>query len=203
MSASSAAGKSKRRTASAARARPRSHARSSGRWRRVLLLLWELLPLVLALLAFVAAFIFDPVAITRLVWACVSGNLGEPVQIAGSVILLCVVAAIVWAFRPLPSSVPGRQKSVRRHARRTTSGKDASASGVERRDAADAPKRRTRNRSTPEVAAAPEAPEPDPRPSNSSAKSRTQSKVAGENKTSRSKIVRDASQNTTSRAFLP
>jgi hypothetical protein len=185
MSASSASEKSRRRrTASAARARPRSRAKSSGRSRRGLLLLGKLLPLVLVLSAFVAAFIFDPEAIMRLVWACVTGNFGARVQIAGAAVLLSVAAAMVWAFRPLPASVPGRDKSVRRHARRATSGKDASAAGIKPRDATNPPKRRTRNQSTAEAVVAPEAPEPAPKPANARSRSTKPSKARGEAKTS-------------------
>jgi len=196
MPAASASGKSKRRTTSAGRARPRSSARRTGRWLRLPLMLWEQLPLLLTLLVFVAAFTFDPEAVTRLVWACVSGTFGTPVQIAGAAILLSVVAATLWAFRPLPSYVRGQQKSVRRPATRTTSVKDASASDAKQREDADAPKRRTRNRSTSETAPAPEAREHLLRPSNSSAISRTQSNMAGEEKKTRSKTPRDSSSNT-------
>jgi len=192
MPAASAPGKSKRRTKSSGRARARSSARRTGWWWRFPLLLWQLLPLVLTLLVFVAAFTLDPDAVVRLVWACVSGTFGKPVQIAGAGILLGVVGATAWAFRPLPRDVRGQQKTIRRPARRTTSGKDASASGADHRVDAEAPKRRTGNRSASEAAPAPEAPEHLVRPSDSSAISRTQSNMAGEAKKSRSKILRDS-----------
>lgn len=190
MSASSAPGKSRRRTASAARARPRSRARPSGRWRRALRVLWDLLPFLLVLLVFAMALTFDPEAIMRLVWACVSGTFGKPVQIAGAVILFSIVAVAVWAFRPLPASVPDRGKNVRRPARHRTSGNDASAGAEE---GAGTPKRRTRKRTTPDAAAVPEAPELEKGPPNSPATPRTQSTKAGDGKASRGKTLRESS----------
>jgi hypothetical protein len=138
----------------------------------------------LVLVAFVAAFIFDPEAVVRLVWACVTGNFGARVQIAGAAVLLSVAAVTVWAFRPVLSPSPGRDKSVRRRASRPTSGKDASTTGIKQREAATSPKRRTRNPSTPEVAVAPEAPEPGPKPPNARARPTRRPKAAGEAKTS-------------------
>jgi hypothetical protein len=124
----------------------------------------------------------------RLVWACVSGTFGKSVQIASAVILFSIVAVAVWAFRPLPAAVPDRGKNVRRPARHRTSGNNASAGGEE---GAATPKRRTRNRTTPDAAPALEAPELAPTPSNPSATSRTQSTKAGDGKTRRSKTLRE------------
>lgn len=70
---------------------------------------WGLLPPVLVLLFSMAVFIFDPAAVTRLVWACVNGSLGRPAQFTGSTTLFGVFAATIWAFRPLstlPKSLP-------------------------------------------------------------------------------------------------
>jgi hypothetical protein len=130
-----------------------------------LLLPWHLLPLILPLIAFLAAFTLDPVAVTRLVWASVNGSFGKPTQIAGSALLLGVVAAAAWAFRPLPTAVPtsvptgaaGRQKAAPRKAKRTTSPKDVAPAGAEPAEPANPPKRRTRNRRAPEAAATQEA----------------------------------------------
>jgi hypothetical protein len=191
MSASSAPGKSsRRRTASAARGRPRPRARSSGRWRRLLRVLWDLLPFLLLLLVFAMALTFDPEAVMRLIWACVSGTFGKPVQITGAVTLFSIVAVAVWAFWPVPASVPDRGKNVRRPARHKTSGNDASASGE---GDAGTPKRRSRNRTTPDAAVAPEALEPVPTPPNPPVTSRTRSTTAGNGKTTRSKTPRESS----------
>lgn len=184
MSASPAPKKrSGRRPVSAARSPTRSRGKSSVRWQRLPLLLWRLLPLVLVLLAFMAAFTFDPEAVLRLVWACVSGAFGKSMQIAGLVILLCLVTATVWAFRPLPSDHSGEPKSIRRPARRASSGKNASASGPGQREEADAPRRQTRDRTTPEAAAPPEARSPAPKAARASARSRTPANLASEKKT--------------------
>jgi hypothetical protein len=127
MPTSSTRVRGQRRAASAARPRPRSRAGSSARWWLGLRLLWRLLPLVVVLLVFIAAFTFDPEAVMRLICACVTGTFGQRVQIVGATILLCVVAATVWAFRPLPSAIPARQaKAVRRPAGRATPGRNAS-----------------------------------------------------------------------------
>lgn len=197
MSVTLTPGKGRRRTASAARARPRSSARASGRRRRGLLLPRQLLLPVLVLLTFVAALICDPAAVMRLVWACLSGAFGEPVQIVGSAILVSVVVVMVWSFRSPPTSVPARRKSVRRQAERTTSCRDPSASRIKQQDAADAPKPRPRTRRTPEAADAQGTSQPRPSPANSGTPPPKQSNAAG--KTSRSKTLRDSSPIPTSK----
>ncbi len=194
MSATSARGKSRRGAASAARTRTRSRAGSAPRWRRIPLLLWKLLPLVLVLLVAVAAFALDPEAVLRLTWACIRGSFGARLQIAGSVILLSGVAATAWAFRPLSSAVSGRQKSAQPRARRATSGKTVPAASPPP-DATNASKRgpahrgapqreAASDRATPRAESAPIAPRP-------SAQSPKRSGAASEGKPSRNKASRN------------
>lgn len=91
------------------------------RWRSALRLAWELLPLVVLLLAALAAFVLDPEAVVRLTWACVSGTFGTGVQVTGCVVLLAGAGAIAWAFWPEPEQAKPRRATARRRPRSSTS----------------------------------------------------------------------------------
>lgn len=136
-----------------------------------MLLLWELLPLLLVLLVALAAFTFEPEAVVRLVWACVNGSFGEKVQIVGTAVVLGVIAATVWAFRPEPSATPARKKTARRPAKRAAPKQDVA--DAEQGDAAETPQRRKRGQNKPEAGAEAETMEPRVKTANSAAEFRT------------------------------
>jgi hypothetical protein len=190
MSASSAAGKSRRRPASPARARSRSRARKPNRPWRIPPLLWELAPLLLALVAFLLAFILDPPAVGHLVWACVSGRFGEPVQIAASAGLLSLVGATAWAFRPTTVPASGKQPARRPRQRARVPAGDRPSGGDVSQDDASPPRRRTRTPGTAKAATdAPdgESPRPSGRPAPTNRLARERD---GDSKPRRSRIAR-------------
>lgn len=162
MSTSSGRDKARQRTAaSAARGRRRPRARSSGRLRRALRLLWDLSPLLLVLFVFAVGLTLDPAGAAQLLWACVSGDFGEPVQIASSISLLCIAGVTLWAFRPQPSDSPSRGKPGRRQTTRAKAAKRTAEGGAREQDAVSAAPGEVRMGSTPEpagLAAAPLAP---------------------------------------------
>jgi hypothetical protein len=55
---------------------------------------------------FLAAFILDPDAVARLLWACLTGHAGLPARLAAFAIVLAVVYGIALMLRPSAASPP-------------------------------------------------------------------------------------------------
>jgi hypothetical protein len=115
---------------SSARKRLRSPRRAAGTrrsrrppvavWRRVVRFVWELLPFILLLWVVVAAFLTDPAALASVIWACLAGAFGSPVQLGAAILLVAAVGLVVWAFWPEPSAPPQQRRAAAGAGRRRT-----------------------------------------------------------------------------------
>jgi pilus assembly protein TadC len=63
----------------------------------------RLLPLALATLIFAVFLVLDPAAVVGLIWLCLKGSLGAPLQIAALVGLFALLGMTLWVFQLVPS----------------------------------------------------------------------------------------------------
>lgn len=98
------------------------------------MLVWKLLPLIALMLFALVAFVLDPAAVIRLVWACVSGVFGSSVQLTAAAVLLSATAVTIWAFWPEP--LPPPRNATRGSASRRPRTKAAPAAASADHDAA-------------------------------------------------------------------
>jgi hypothetical protein len=111
-------------------------------WRQVVRLVWELLPFILLLCVVLALFLADPAALARLMWACLAGAFGRPVQFGAAILTVAAVGLIVWAFWPEPSVPTQRRRAA------TGSGRRRKAAPSTVSDPAPAELAQSRRRST-------------------------------------------------------
>jgi hypothetical protein len=114
-------------------------------WRQVARFVWELLPFILLLCVVLVAFLANPAALAGMIWACLAGALGRPVQLGAAILLFAAVGMVVWAFWPEPVAPPQRRRGAARAGRqRRATPSAASASALA--DLKQSHRRSTRSR---------------------------------------------------------
>jgi hypothetical protein len=115
-------------------------------WRPVMRFVWELLPFILLLCMMLAVLLVDPAAVASVIWACLAGAFGRPVQLGAAILLVTAVGLVVWAFWPERPAPPQRRRAAAGAGRRRKAAPSSTASDSAAADLAQSRRRSSGSR---------------------------------------------------------